>query len=115
MLPLTAALMLTLDTQATPPQPIFITIERKSTEHEVVVEAPDHPPPKRSTAWVMAGGLGMASIGAGMAAVISQAQSRVTSRLGDVKDTKAGNRAMAVGALIGLLPGLIFGREARRE
>ena len=114
---LAAGLQLQL-VQIAPPavnQPQFINLERQNA-HDVVVEDPDHPLPKRSTAWVAAGGFGMAGLGAGIGAVMAQAFSRSSGATAlDTVDTHAGMKGMALGALLGLVPGLIFGNEARNE
>ena len=118
MLLLALTLQLAPLSQVQPPvnNPRFIEIGRESRPQEVAVEDPDHPLPKRSTAWVLLGGYGMAGLGAGIGAVLGDAFSRSdTAQAGDVKNSHAGLKAMALGGIVGLIPGLIFGNEARKE
>lgn len=97
------------------PRGSFIHIEKHSAQEQLVIEDPDHPRPRRSTAWIVAGGLGMAALGAGMGGVISTAIDRSETGIADRVNHHPGNKGLALGALVGLLPGLIFGNEARNE
>jgi hypothetical protein len=74
------------------------------------VEAPH--PEKRSWGWIPAGGYGLASFGAGVAATTVAFLDR--PHTGTFNIPRA-NTALAIGAAIGLVPGLILGNEARNE
>lgn len=97
------------------PRGPYVHIETHSTQEQLVIEDPDHPKPKRSTAWIVAGGVGMAMLASGMGGVISTAIDRSESKDADRVNHHPGNKGLAIGALVGLLPGLIFGNEARSE
>ena len=73
------------------------------------VEAPH--PQTRSWAWIPAGGYGLAAFGAGVAATTVAFLDRPNGSF----NIPRANTALAVGAAIGLVPGLILGNEARRE
>ena len=62
---------------------------------------------RRSWTWTAAGGYGLATFGAGIGAMFANSDRNPNSR-------KA-NLAMGIGALAGLIPGMLLGNEARRE
>jgi hypothetical protein len=73
------------------------------------VEAPH--PEMRSWGWIPAGAYGLASFGAGIAATAVA----FLDRPGGSYNIPRANTALAVGAAIGLVPGLLLGQESRRE
>jgi hypothetical protein len=86
-------------------------------EPEVAVFAPEvtAKQPMRSAGWVAAGGYGLATLGAGMGAVMGQAILNSTNRTGDYSDHKGAYVTAAIGAAVGLLPGMLFGQVSRAE
>src|SRR5712671_6832909 len=64
---------------------------------------------RRSWTWTAAGGYGLATFGAGIGAMFAN-----SDRSGHPNPRKA-NLAMGIGALAGLIPGLLLGNEARHE
>ena len=102
-----AAMALTLTLQMTPAaeEPATYT----HVPWSVLAEGPSHPH-LRSWTWIPAGAYGFATFGAGLAGVVINNEGRFGSR-----DLKAGNTAMAIGAIVGLIPGLLIGQEARKE
>jgi hypothetical protein len=70
----------------------------------VMAEAPAQPA-RRSWAWTAAGAYGFSSFGAGVGALVAN-QYRT-------KNSGTINLAMGIGALAGLVPGVLFGNEAR--
>jgi hypothetical protein len=96
------ALSLVLDTSAQAP--------KAAEAPPAAIEAPH--PEMRSWGWIPAGGYGLAAFGAGVAATTVAFLDR--PHTGTFNIPRA-NTALAVGAAIGLVPGLILGNESRRE
>ena len=71
--------------------------------------------PRRGAQWIGWGGYGMAAMGAGMGAVMGQAILNSTNRTGVYTDHKQAYLTGAIGAVVGLIPGLLFGQVARSE
>jgi hypothetical protein len=99
-----AAVALTLTLQVAPAADAAATSTRIPTS--VMAEAPAKPE-RRSWAWTAAGAYGFSSFGAGVGALVAN-QYRT-------RDSGTINLAMGIGALAGLLPGVLFGNEAREE
>ena len=78
-------------------------------EAEVSAQAP-----KRSVGWILAAGVGMAALGAGIGGLVADKMDQ-SAQFTDRKNIPAINTGMAIGGLLGLIPGLLFGNEARDE
>ena len=102
-----AAVALTLTLQMAP-----VAEDPATSTHlpmSVLAEGPSRPQ-LRSWTWIPAGAYGFATFTAGLAGVVVNNEGRFGHR-----DLRTGNTAMAVGAIVGLIPGLLIGREARKE
>jgi hypothetical protein len=102
-----AAVALTLTLQLAP-----VAEDPATSTHlpmSVLAEGPSHPQ-LRSWTWIPAGAYGFATFTAGLAGVVVNNEGHLGRR-----DTKVGNTAMAVGAIVGLIPGILLGQEARKE
>jgi hypothetical protein len=75
----------------------------------VLAEGPSSPR-LRSWTWIPAGAYGFSTFGAGLAGVVVNNEGR-----NGIRNTNLGNTAMAIGAIVGLIPGLLIGQEARKE
>jgi hypothetical protein len=75
----------------------------------VLAEGPSNPK-LRSWTWIPAGAYGFSTFTAGLAGVIVNNEGR-----NGIRDTSTANTAMAIGAIVGLIPGLLLGQEARKE
>jgi len=104
---LATALVLTLETgaQGAPPKPAWAG-QASSSDPDL------SPPPLRSALWIPAGGYGLATTFAGPAAILTE----YGTRRGDgQRNIGPPLIAMGVGFLVGLVPGLILGNNARQE
>jgi hypothetical protein len=102
-----AAAALTLTLQLAP-----VANDPGTTTHlpiSVLAEGPSNPR-THSWIWIPAGAYAFSSFTAGLAGVVVNNEGR-----NGIRNTSTGNTAMAVGALIGLIPGLLIGNEARKE
>jgi hypothetical protein len=102
-----AAVALTLTLQMAP-----VVEDPATSTHlpmSVLAEGPSRPH-LRSWTWIPAGAYGLATFTAGLAGVVVNNEGRLGQR-----DLRTGNTAMAVGAIVGLIPGLLIGQEARKE
>jgi hypothetical protein len=101
-----AAAALTLTLQLAP-----VLDDPTTTTHvplSLLAEGPAKPR-LRSWTWTAAGGYGLAAFGAGLGAFFAN-----NDRGGNPNPRRA-NLSMGIGALAGLIPGLLLGNEARYE
>jgi hypothetical protein len=101
-----AAAALTLTLQLAP-----AVDDQAATTHvplSLLAEGPARPK-LRSWTWIPAGGYGLAAFGAGVGAMFANNDRGVSP------NARKANVAMGIGALAGLLPGLLLGNEARYE
>ena len=101
-----AAVALTLTLQLAP-----AAGDPAATNHipmSLLAEGPARPK-LRSWTWTVAGGYGLAGFGAGVGAIVANLDRSATPNPGKA------NVAMALGALAGVIPGLLLGNEARHE
>ena|SRR5256885_1508230 len=103
---LVAAAALTLSLQLAP----VVDDPAASTHVPISLFAEGPPRPRlRSWMWTAAGAYGFATFGAGIGAIYA------SDDRGPTSNSRKANLAMAIGAVAGLIPGLLLGNEARSE
>jgi hypothetical protein len=96
----------------------FVDVGRpqgQSQQQLEIISTDGFPVPLRSRCWMVAGGYGVSAMMASMGGVLLDAFSRGNSRNGNQHDTTPSAVAMGIGALVGLVPGILLGNESRRE